>query len=492
MKSFPTANREWHARVLADEFFPASPVAVAPEDIFRETVQWLTHSQPISDSSTSREFLDAFTFEDLSPEDIGRVRRAIEELYFSLPDEGTARKKRTIGILPLTTALACRFKPNAARRLDRFVAMLAYANPHALQTSIVDLLGGMDESEQLKMLDPLGRIFVEGLLEFSSRPGVRPEERVARPWCFRLCTYFISDFERLAAQSGRSRNDQLAAVADLIGIYIAFYYIRFAFDMHNDVQIMLDIFEGRGARPRIRACETVLGSECECVAVDLFFTRPDRPVKRRGPAVMAWRSVESALINNYFELIAIKRAIETAQRKDPNVIGFFELISRIAIDSQFRGQLDAGLWEAAREYAGQNSVLHVLPATGAGIRAFMSALQEVSRGKSVDNQSSTTGSIRPVRQLLKGRSCTFVSSRQGVGTFFTIDSNTVELLVMSIVPRVPGKMRLADFYAALRARFWLTPSTETQDYLSDLLAELGLLQRFSDSGDAQFVLAEPI
>jgi hypothetical protein len=469
------------------EFFPASPTAVASDDILRETVQKITGTRPTGEYSDPAKLLETFD-PQVEPEYVQVVRSAIADLYFTVPtSSSTKRKTRQVGILPLNLEIVQRFRANSERRLDRFVAMLAFGHINELRDLFLTLLTtgpGLPAS-----VDPLVLGFVSHLIEKSTAPEAIGVDVPARPWCFVYSSYFIRDFRAVATAKGITRRDRLALLADLISIYIGMYCVRLAEAMHVDFEILLAASDGDKVKFQGRSCSTDGATKCECKRRDLYFTNISIAGGRTDKGIASWTDTRRQLVENYFELQLINYVLEKSPERY-HITSYMDILRSAETSSTFVNDIVKIATSDAKVFATEEPICQLENSPLSGLRLLRHVLHEKNRSKSESSQAATTGSVNAVSQFLRGNTAQLLHAKAGTGSAFSFSPGALELLVTAIIPHEVGKLRLSDFYAEIYKRFWFTPTPDGQQELESNLSNLGLLQRFSDSGDAQFVLCE--
>jgi DNA phosphorothioation-dependent restriction protein DptG len=208
---------------------------------------------------------------------------------------------------------------------------------------------------------------------------------------------------------------------------------------------------------------------------------------------MSYNRLRDLVSSNYCDLICTQWALKLGRNIDPAVDRYETLRAKLVDSRDFRAQLDKAAGEMLAAYKAtviesDKITIPSLPADSSNLERFRRGVEAHYASLPEANRTPVTSGINVIDQLLTGRTMRLVGTRAGVGRFFSVKDSFLKHLVLLVVPR-DGRMLFATFLSEVESRFWLKPEqTTTRDLLGDKLYRMGLLERYSDSGEAQYVL----
>ena len=103
------------------------------------------------------------------------------------------------------------------------------------------------------------------------------------------------------------------------------------------------------------------------------------------------------------------------------------------------------------------------------------------------NRTPRTAGIQFIKQSIgTGTNYSFIASKPGVGDYYSIGKDLIILLVHLTIDEKEKKIRYKDFLSRIAA-YGLNPDQHAEESFLNKLEETGLLQKFSDSGEAMYV-----
>lgn len=235
----------------------------------------------------------------------------------------------------------------------------------------------------------------------------------------------------------------------------------------------------------------------------------ERPVRKDSPELLSFVQLSDSLTHFHFNLMLLHRVRELAsayllsQDFDPQAIPEAvqrpsQLIDRLQLDSDFRrfmlrssevlavrflrNQLSANQEKLEPELLRQTpgwTGLHVL-------RAFYHNYNRLNVSKAASTRSTKQG-VQITRSLLQRGEYGLIQNRNRVGGYFELGAGLLPLLLLLIIGARQDRIRVDQFWEGL-GRYGLRLSPSNQEHLLQRLKSMGLYERFSDAGEANYIL----
>lgn len=238
--------------------------------------------------------------------------------------------------------------------------------------------------------------------------------------------------------------------------------------------------------------------------------RDQRPVRKDSPEVLSFDQLAEALTHLHFNLMLLHRVRELAEAflrsQDYDPKSCFELvqrpsqiIERLQRDDDFRRfMLRASEVLAVRFLRNQiiasheermKSELERVEAGRTGFDALRSLYHSYNRqsgAKSASSRAYKQG-IQVTRSLLYKGEYGLIQARPRVGAYCELGSGLLPLLLLLIIGPKRDRIRVDQFWEGLGRYGLQLPPTE-QENLLQRLKSMGLYERFSDAGEANYIL----
>lgn len=343
-------------------------------------------------------------------------------------------------------------------------------------------------------------LFVKAAKSASSRAGasasaerlaaeLREENLKALPTHFSLPTLRLiqQDLITVTALAKQvPRRDVIGMLTLALSMEIALYYYRAAACLSRSLDRATNASWGRAARSRC-GCSVNLDRACLTGAIKFRVGIGDRQVSMRDECAVSFREVDAQMLvplaaniatANVAEALAAGLQGRERRQADPD-----SLVTDLQGDARFRRQFNAGCSAAAALNAIRWQIAVTVDQAVAygkldpGLFALRQSMVEARRsdlkylGRDV------------VNQLAKAEVGGFIRTRGSV-TFFEVDRELLTLLVRLICRG--RQTAFGQFLARLR-EYGLEPADGEQALLADTLERLGMLTRYSDSGESTYV-----
>ncbi|MFJ6939649.1 hypothetical protein [Streptomyces sp. NPDC101132] len=284
---------------------------------------------------------------------------------------------------------------------------------------------------------------------------------------------------RAVVQLQLPRHEKAHALIVAFSLHIALYYYRLAFRLGEGINCLAQFLDGNSlpARPdfegRIRFRVGSAG---------------DRPVSASDPCARSWMALDEQHLLALPASMAVANLVHQAALASGAACGPIPDPYECArsLDGDAAGAVLTDLLCAAAA-AALHDVQTGLSAAGPGTGAY--ALREAVLASFRGRGSALKQRGRDIVNTLVGGFGGELKRNRGRVRFFELDEQVIFLLVKLILAAAQ-QQQLAfrmEFLPALR-KYGLAPqSAEEEELLSQALGRLGLLERYSDAGEALYV-----
>jgi hypothetical protein len=289
------------------------------------------------------------------------------------------------------------------------------------------------------------------------------------------------------------RKDVIGMLTLLLSFELAIYYYRVSHVLGADVDDVV-----RAAQDPADLAMTRESCTCNCPLEDCALagrikfrvgTGGDRPVSRQDPCVSAFADLDTRRLQPLVATIATANTLQAIWAQMGGQAGrprLKALATQIREDDHFRADFDLAAAGAACEIALATG-LALTPDEAVRLarrKPGVFALQETMLASKRRDLKYRGRDV--VNQLVKPKASGGILIRtRGNVQFFEIDEDMLFLLV-AVICRLE-EMPFTEFLRRLR-RYGLEPQdTQERSVLADALERLGMLRRYSDAGDSNYV-----
>lgn len=483
----------WHERTLSD-YFPMSPMAVKDADMLGSILRGLVTTPP--KAIEIQEFLDFLKLEHeliyAAPEPYARelLLEVFRGNYLSYRRDGS-RSNREKGAYPYPyhLALAAAFRPYQDRGFWRwFLAMVS------ADRSIVENI--INTFSQTTGLNPAEKLFVEVLrknldLELSPRDPEGPYTA----FCTGLSLQCAHDIQRVLDMK-LPRMDRLNALIRTIAFHFMVYFIRLAHEFNTQTDLFFNSlatgdWDWIDSEPSCFDCTKP--EHLEEVGPELYLHLSSDRISLRAKTRTSYGQVQESVYRSFFDFACFRTArtifeqatgkrardyrdIGKAIRDDAEFSAFFHegTYKYTQLYFQKHATYRTGLdWEDVSEWLKTSVPLHI----------FHEAMRRYYLKVTPSNRTPQTGGPNALVQLdqIVGLS----DIRPRVGRYWSPSDELLLLITHFAVPRdmkQPLRHVLDHF-----KRYGLHFDQPARSHMINKLNSLGMLQKYSDSGEAIYV-----
>jgi len=438
----------------------------------------------------------------------------IKELYMVVP---STRNNRPF-FYPFHVAIPASVRLSATYKMFTGEILALFASSGSqdeARTFLESILAVFNADDELSVLD---RLVIREIQRITADDTALPrasaarlleehEQVLAQPaFCQPAVRLAREDLQFAATASHRlTYQDRVDAIITLVSIHTALYIYRIGFRLQQMVEGLVSRLNGRGGD----RCTGCCGDLKRCPLRGKLEFRPatggDEPVRDRDSArtsfQAAMRVADQLSLNLvlYRILSAFTKAYleqRCGRRPDwgwlPDFSPIYELVDQQELE--FAAFLDVALralvcvylsevrhveYERLAEMVGRFTDEQGQPVHG--VEIFLDAMR-IGWGKKIHHHGSEL-IIRLAYHGGKG----FIGKRGRNRFYFELGADTLLLLAHCIYSRNRGPIRYGRFIEELAA-YGFVPERERYVAFEELLSRLGLLQTYSDAGEAKYVV----
>lgn len=298
---------------------------------------------------------------------------------------------------------------------------------------------------------------------------------------------FRSDL-RCVLDTPLPRHDRIAAVMLTLSLHLGLYYYRLAFALGRGIEQCIAAASGDAAR-KLPWQDEFRGRIAFRVG-----TAGDRPLSASDPCARAWRELDDRYLLALSANIVTSNLLATCwlavdPATSPPAPDPGALARRMASDSAFARTIDAMAGGLAAIYADRAVQLTAEDTEAiARLRPGIYGLHEAVLADRRSRNRLKHHSRDVVNQLVRRPFGGSLISTRGNVRYFELDEEFLYLLVKFVLGRRhSNQIPYRDFLSEL-AGYGLQPQDPQEvEVLASALERLGMLERYSDAGEAQYV-----
>lgn len=279
-----------------------------------------------------------------------------------------------------------------------------------------------------------------------------------------------------------ARHDLVTSAILTLSLHLGLYYYEVAARLGQGLDALMAVAGGRDAVP-------VSG-----IASSLRFrlgTAGDRPVRQSDGCAQAWRELDDGyLIRLSPNIITanllhqVWRELDSSAPRRPDPAALAQAMSS---DAQLTELVDAAaralaVLYASRTMGADGRMLDEAGQLDPGVHALRTVVL-THRRKTLEHPSR-----KVVNQLIRRPFGGSLISNRGAVRFFELDEEFLFLLVRFVLQRAAEEeLPFSDFLSGLAAYGLVPQDGAEEDELAAALERLGMLHRYSDAGEANYV-----
>jgi len=492
-------HRGWQRRVV-DGVMPNSPIADAPERLPFRILYALTEG-----IKASRPLEEVFTgeFAPLAPlyQVTTRGGKAVPVAFHVLAVKAAGKGKTdSKGYKEESVVLLCRRRDGSLDEnlIERLLSR--FRSPY-----------GQLDLAQRTILQALWPDWTPGDSPHYSPPPTAAQRDV--PYDPVACERFQQDMETLLT-ADVTPADFFHSLNLLLALHLGTYQPRLASRLNPEMRVLMDEFAQ--SDPQNLRIMRQLVEDGERDATHPFRgTLPMRAppagemrsVRHIDPVRSAFDQLETELAHLHFSLLTLNRVRQLASTylqqswecgpevTDPLVRTPLQILQRMQDNSEFASFLrEATVLLAARfihdQLGGQrhDRAWRILREAPSGLSALRSFYEMFDRDRARNKTATRAHSqgIAMTVSLLRQSDFGIIQTRRGLGSFFELGAGLLPLLILFTIGLDHDKLQVDTFWERLEG-YGFRFSAGERDRLLGRLKEMGLYERFSDAGEANYV-----
>ncbi|GAB1779549.1 hypothetical protein PMEGAS67_50260 [Priestia megaterium] len=487
----PSIQKEYHERIL-DDIFPFSPVPLKREEMWAGIINKILDSKA---ELSVKELLEQIPSHKLVNYDNNielkeRLDILLEDLYL-IKSRSNKSTKNTSYILPFHMNIIKNVKTGNIRKLDNLFRLLLIDENGNVAADIfedlVDLLNSVDS------LTPLDNLILNVLSDITNQSKEQKKTykynydvqiEGGYPFVQKQGQLFRRDMRRII-EMHVSNIEKIRYFTILIGIHFSLYLIRVNYFVDDEVQTFFDAINGKKVHWK-SITEHHTGFQNK-----LPFTFRELKTPLTSNPVVLHREMQQKLYIGYINMVLIKMLRRIAQPVLGKDATLKDIWSKMSNDEEFKVWIEYGMEMVTKSYLdiadlSSEDKEMLLKSKKSWPECFYEAVKRhYARKKPGDRIPNTTGYRVISHYTERGSSFSFLATKGGVGDYYAMGQELLILLVHLIVKQ-GDKISYKNFLKEIK-EYGFVPENNAEPELLKKLDEVGLLQKFSDSGDATYV-----
>lgn len=483
----PNYSREYHERKLRD-IFPLSPMAIKREEMWASVLNSLLESDPSLDVPKLIEIVGESEIIDYKNN--GNLNNKfvsmIKDLYAI--DAKSARKNKSY-IFPFHLSIVANVKPSEPRDFDKLFLKLLCDDNGDYNNEIIDKLYGLFEKEEA--LTPIDALVVEVLKKEVGEENpdlikLKKDDYINEGYGFFSLQrkLFQEDLKRIFDMKV-SRAEKIHYFTVLMGFHFCIYTIKVCSFLIEEGEKFFEALKGK----------TVNWGDLDRFE-DGFkgkipFTFRDLKIPMASRSWTAYKKMsEKTIYNGYIFMVLLNTLRKMAGDEFATFEGIYKRMQQEKnfeewVNSLLKAQRGVYIYDVMG-FKGQFQEMFKNFTTSCEPENYLNCIKRFYASQKPGNRAPRTAGIQFINQFAEaGSSYSFIGRKPGIGGFYAIGDDLLILLTHLSID-FGMKKRFSDFLERISCYgFW--PDEGVESVLMDKLDRAGLLQKYSDSGDAVYV-----
>lgn len=494
--SVPSTLSSWHRRTIHD-YFPVSPMPSKAADVTGSILRGLVPNEEKAKLDVTG-FIDILSSADVIMNgDDEKARAALRDIfrgnYLARRKDRPKQQDRNATVYPFHLLIAAAGTIAEDRGLWRWLSAISREDPGI----IYEILATFNTEKGLSPAEKLFLAAIRSRLDIDPTPTLGSTSDQYRSFCRGLSRQFVDDMRRILSLP-LPRFELLDSLNRTISFYFVIYFIRLALEMRKQSEqffesLVTDDWSWVDSFPSCFDCRTPADlpplSDEEGPLIHLILGHGRIGVQSESPT--SFKRTENLLYISFFDFICFRLARSLFREVyHYNASDYREIGRAIRDNSDFKNLFheatglykDAYLKSVGKQRISRWSEVSRRFHNQAPISLFHEAIRQyylVGRGSKAPDRGG------PGAMFQFSRFAGLGGSRPRVGKYWTLNNELFLLLSHLIVPR--GQRLPLNLYFQGLKRYGLHIDEEAGKHIVSWLMSLGMLQKFSDSGDATYV-----
>lgn len=487
----PTSLSDFHRRTLED-IFPFSPFAIKREEIWASVISGLLEQSP--QIKIDKNFIDnlvqaqVINYKGEKEELKSSLKAILEDLYYI--ESKSVRKVPYI--LPFHLQIIGNLKSEEARGFDRLFRLLLLDENGQFNKDLFDRILELFDNENT--LTPIDELLIKSIKEKYASQYHENKPKVKDYGQIRLEGYDFYKQQAILLQRDLnrildfkvSRTDKVRYFTIILGLHFAIYIIRISYYLDWEYSAFIKYLENQSNTFKKReAYDDDFRNKIPFTFRELRTMSTSQPVLNCG-------EMSQVVYRSYIHMILLNTVRNMFQNMP---LTFYEIAQNLKnvdvrkwIDICFELQMISYVHTVIKQNDEKEigSYLSTLPEGNAFKRYEALVTKHFATQKS-SNRTPARAGIGVIKQLVGTEAnYSIISSKQRIGDYYSMDKDLIILLVHLTVDANEKKIRYKDFLNRI-SDYGFVPDQHAEESLIKKLEETGLLQKFSDSGEAMYV-----
>lgn len=486
----PKVLNEFHRRILTD-IFPFSPYAIKREEMWASVISGLLEqSAEIKiDSELIENLLESknISYRGDSSELKDNLKAIIEDLYYI--ESKSSRKVPYI--LPFHLEVIGNLKTKEPRGFNHLFKLLLTDETgqfnQELFNNVLILFSGEAN------LTPIDQLFIKALKDQPNYKEINLKFKESHPMTTggyyfykKQGELFRRDLKRIL-EMNVSRNEKVRYFTTVMGLHFSIYVIRISYYLDWEFKEFLSALESENYKfPTTDDYDDEFRSKITFTFEEVRTPKSSKPVVNCDEmSKVVYRSYIHMVLLNTIRNMSQNQSITLSEFKIKlNENKLFNKWINLCFDLLMLAYAEKVIKlkdeEEIKEY------LKALPGKNPFKRYEQLVTKHFASQKS-QNRTPRTAGIQFIKQSMGvGSNYSFIASKPGIGDYYGVGKDLIILLVHLTINGEEKKIRYKDFLSRI-CSYGFNPDQHAEEALLQKLEETGLLQKFSDSGEAMYV-----
>lgn len=486
----PKALNDFHRRILTD-IFPFSPYAIKREEMWATVISGLLEQS--AEIKIDEELIEnlleskSISFRGDSGELKDNLKAIFEDLYYI--ESKSSRKVPYI--LPFHLEVIGNLKAKEPRGFNHlFKLLLTDETGQFHQDLFNDVLTLFSDEANLT---PVDKLFIRTLKDQPKYKEIKPEIKGSYPvttdgydFYKKQGELFRRDLKRILEMK-ISRIEKVRYFSIVMGLHFSIYVIRISYYLDWEFKAFLRALENENYQiPTTDDYDKEFRSK-------ITFTFEDVRTPKSSKPVVNCDEMSQVVYRSYIHMVLLNTIRNMSQNQSITLSEFKKELKRNELFNKWINLCFDLLMlvyaEKVIKLKDQEEIQEYLAALP-GRNPFKRYEQLVTKhfaSQKSQNRTPRTAGIQFIKQSMGvGSNYSFIASKPGIGDYYGVGKDLIILLVHLTIDVKEKKIRYKDFLSRIFS-YGFNPDQHAEEVLLQKLEETGLLQKFSDSGEAMYV-----
>jgi DNA phosphorothioation-dependent restriction protein DptG len=342
-------------------------------------------------------------------------------------------------------------------------------------------------------LTPIDKLFIGALKDQDKYKKIEPKLKESDPitadgydFDKKQGELFRRDLKRILEMQV-SRLEKVRYFSIVMGLHFSIYVMRISYYLDWELKEFLKALEIENhAFPSTKDYDRTFQSM-------ITFTFEEVRTPKSSKPVVNCNDMAQVVYRSYIHMVLLNTIRNMSQNKSLKLSEFVKMLKEDGLFSKWINLCFDLLMLAYVEKVIKledeeeiNEYLSALP-EGNTFKRYEHLVTKHFASQKSANRTPRTAGIQFIKQSMGvGSSYSFIAGKPGIGDYYGVGKDLLILLVHLTIGVNERKIRYKDFLSRISA-YGFNPDQHAEEALLKKLEETGLLQKFSDSGEAMYV-----